>query len=1594
MSDLDPNADAATTDLVGFINGLNERRLAAYAVEPADILEHHGIEENVLAGGYGYRQLLELVQNGVDAMIEEITPEHAARTTGRIDVIIDQSTLYVANTGLPLSEGGINTLHSSHSSTKRGDQIGRFGLGFKSLLRLNGKIDLFSNSIAFRFDPNRCRQELQSIRPGDAPGLRLSWVLEVSSQISNDQRLAALWNWATTVIRAEINAPEVLKHLEEEMASFPAEFLLFLPMPVSLRLDNGLGLVRELHTTKEIDGTVLLHDGQQSTRWRVEQRDVRVTDESAKNDATHIHQRDAVPVAWALPLDSKREQTGRFWFCFPTNTQTRLPGILNAPWKLNSDRNAIIGGEWNKALMVAAAQLIVDTLPTLRTDDDPGKPLDNFPRQLERSDEIAAPLVTAVWESVVQTPIIPDATAQAELRSGSDLWRHPIEKPELAYEWAALASSEQRAKMVHPTCYLSGDRVSRLKALADRFNAQAPVPNQSPYLRSRNVADWFADIRSSDPTTSVKVLKLAEAYSNACQKQAWDTDRVRLAIIPSETGELMLPNQLCLSPTTENAPGLPLVAFHLSRDSEGRRLVTEVMKVRALDEQRWIQLLWQALNAIGTPRTADRPWCELWNKLRTAPTNVCDRFLAVNRDKVRVKRRDGHWVPPDEVLLTGMLGSEDDRYESNKLMLVDLDIHKDDGAMLAKIGVTSFPQERSLIGHQDIVLSENEAVLSEWLSECQSEYRARGDQRPRSYYLKALGLNMPRGWTLVTSLRGEANAKLTEALLKRLPDSEFAKPIEFGHSTTPDRYPKILVPPPLPWLICKHGHILIGKSTVKVSALVQHRNTPSISLIPDWDRLSPATEVLARAKPLISATLEDSQELWKALIEISATPEALADDTLHDLWSAAANSEVVPSTLRWKNGAVSLQEIFVSESPELALRARTSGRLAVTLDAKTLTKWIERGAQNLDHLLKPRFESTTPPAPLTTVFPELGIVLHENCHGDATCQSVSNLELCLDGYGESIPCLFWNDILLVDRNQLSSKPRSEMLKILLAELAGAGWLKLESQAAFKELWDGQVEDQRRKVRECAKLPERLFEAVGRNRERLLDILGDLRGKTFLDELTGEQLADVVLALFGTATLSKLHCALEANGLKPPGRWSSNEGRAFVESIGFGSEFAASSTAKRDAEEFISGPIKLPPLHDYQEEVYKGLREIISNGTGRRRGVVSLPTGGGKTRVVVQASVELILNLEGTNRTVLWVAQTDELCEQAVQAFRQVWVNLGPQSTDLRICRMWGGNPNPRTPEPDRPTVVIASIQTLSVRVGSPDLEWLNKTGMMIIDECHHAITKSYTNVLRWLSAEGKSQHEPEHEEPAIIGLSATPFRGADESETRWLANRFDNKLLPNDPGDLYKKLRSDRVLAEEQHEPLPLQTQLPSALRAKLEELANRIASDEDPEEITLLEEINQRLAVDEKRNDQLLDAVARRVAEDANTSILFFCNSVLHASEMAARLHLWRITAAAISGDTPSSARRSFLEHFKDGRIKVLCNHSVLTTGFDAPKTDMILIARQVFSRVRYMQMVGRGLRGPRNGGTEHCKIVTVDDNLGRFDNARHWDYLQTLWH
>ncbi|WP_204276652.1 DEAD/DEAH box helicase family protein, partial [Klebsiella aerogenes] len=78
-----------------------------------------------------------------------------------------------------------------------------------------------------------------------------------------------------------------------------------------------------------------------------------------------------------------------------------------------------------------------------------------------------------------------------------------------------------------------------------------------------------------------------------------------------------------------------------------------------------------------------------------------------------------------------------------------------------------------------------------------------------------------------------------------------------------------------------------------------------------------------------------------------------------------------------------------------------------------------------------------------------------------------------------------------------------------------------------------------------------------------------------------------------------------------------------------------------------------------------------------------------------------------------------------------------------------------------------------------ELAWLRKPGLVVVDECHHAITPSYTNLLRWLDAEAPRPGAPAREEPPILGLSATPFRTDDDESSR-LARRFGGRWLPQD----------------------------------------------------------------------------------------------------------------------------------------------------------------------------------------------------------------------
>ena len=150
------------------------------------------------------------------------------------------------------------------------------------------------------------------------------------------------------------------------------------------------------------------------------------------------------------------------------------------------------------------------------------------------------------------------------------------------------------------------------------------------------------------------------------------------------------------------------------------------------------------------------------------------------------------------------------------------------------------------------------------------------------------------------------------------------------------------------------------------------------------------------------------------------------------------------------------------------------------------------------------------------------------------------------------------------------------------------------------------------------------------------------------------------------------------------------------------------------------------------------------------------------------------------------------------------------------------------------------------------------------------------------------------------------------------------------------------------------------------------------------------RLGESEARNTRLIESIK---ALPSDWPVLLFATSVEHAHLMAALLSIEGVSAKAISGATDPGARRHYIEEFRKGRIRVLSNYNVLSTGFDAPSLRALYVARPVFSPVLYRQMLGRGLRGPLNGGKERCLVVNVQDNIAQFGEQLAFCHFEYLW-
>lgn len=381
------------------------------------------------------------------------------------------------------------------------------------------------------------------------------------------------------------------------------------------------------------------------------------------------------------------------------------------------------------------------------------------------------------------------------------------------------------------------------------------------------------------------------------------------------------------------------------------------------------------------------------------------------------------------------------------------------------------------------------------------------------------------------------------------------------------------------------------------------------------------------------------------------------------------------------------------------------------------------------------------------------------------------------------------------------------------------------------------------------------------------------------------------------------------------------------------------------------------LFPHQRVAIKSVWEVLS-GSGTRRVMLHMPTGSGKTRTAMHIVARSLRDCEP--RVVLWLAFSDELCQQAANEFESAWRHLGDRPVD--VFRYWKSSH--AEIEDVRDGFFVAGLTKLHERARR-DADFLfrlaDRSDLIVFDEAHQAVAPTYRFILESILDRDRNRK--------LLGLSATPGRTYDDpAEDARLADFFGR----------------NKVTLSVEDWPNPVEFLISEGYLARPEFIdvaygGGTAVTDRDRREIEesldIPARVLARLAQDEQRNLLIVHQVEKLVRD--HSRIIVFASSVEHAEILAAVLTIRGVPAISITGKTPSDVRGRALRRYRsdaDG-IQVLTNYGVLTTGFDAPSTSAAVIARPTKSLVLYSQMVGRAIRGPLVGGNSQAVIATVVD-------------------
>lgn len=387
------------------------------------------------------------------------------------------------------------------------------------------------------------------------------------------------------------------------------------------------------------------------------------------------------------------------------------------------------------------------------------------------------------------------------------------------------------------------------------------------------------------------------------------------------------------------------------------------------------------------------------------------------------------------------------------------------------------------------------------------------------------------------------------------------------------------------------------------------------------------------------------------------------------------------------------------------------------------------------------------------------------------------------------------------------------------------------------------------------------------------------------------------------------------------------------------------------------------LRDYQEEALARVAEAEARGIRRQLGVAA--TGLGKTVMFVA------LARQRGGRTLILVHR-DELVSQAVAKVRELWPEVGP----VGIVKA--------EQDDTRAQVIVASVQTLSrpqrlsrlLSHATGEGSMLPPVGpfdLVIVDEAHHATADSYKLVLAGLRAglpaelvcpaclntgeverlatpeevddgyelgvafdacpnESWHMEFPAPQGPLLLGVTATPDRGDGQA----LEGTFDEIVWTY---DMLWGIRAGHL-----SDLRGIQVKIDTLNLSNVKVTAGDFNAGQAG------------AAMEASNAHRYIVEAWRRHAADRRT--LVFTPTVETARLTAEEFAHHGVAAAYVHGGTPLEERRQLLADYQAGKVQVLANCAVLTEGFDAPRTDCVVMARPTKSRALYTQCVGRGTR------------------------------------